>query len=86
MHYLQMYQKCWDIDYAREKCKELKDVCVQNNVLYQLSENPFSQVAYMADALKEANVPFCIKPNGEHDYWRDETKGLDDYYLWIRNL
>lgn len=83
---LSMYQKCWDIDYAREKCKELKDVCVQNNVLYQLSENPFSQVAYMADALKEANVPFCIKPNGEHDYWRDETKGLDDYYLWIRNL
>lgn len=79
---LSMYQKCWDLDYAQEKGRELKAVCDQNHVTYTISANPFSQVAYMADALTEADIPFCIKPNGDHDYWRDETKGLDDYLLW----
>lgn len=81
---LSMYQKCWDIDYAKEKGKELKALCDQHHVAYQSSPNPFSQVAYMANALKDAMVPFCIKEDGDHDYWRDETKGLDDYLLWLK--
>lgn len=85
---LSMYQKCWDLDYAKVKCEELRDLCYRHQVSYPAANNIFSQIALMADALKEANIPFCVKTvNGEdeHDYWRDETKGMDDFLLWSKN-
>lgn len=85
---LTMYQKCWDADYAKTKWTELHTLCKANGVTVEaLSKNVFVQIAQMADALKQAKVPFCIKTVGkkeEKDYWTDATKGLDDYLLSLR--
>lgn len=85
---LTMYQKCWDTDYAQTKWAELHDLCKAHNVSIQgQSQNVFVQIAQMADALKEAKVPFCTKTVGKEevkDYWTDSSKGLDDYLLSLR--
>lgn len=86
---LSIYQKCWDLDYLPVKYNELRALCIKESVAADLSTpNMLVQVAKMADALYEAQVKFCRKtgPDGKEqtDYWRDETKGLDDYLLFIR--
>lgn len=84
--HLRFYQKCWDYDYAKVKCAELEALCVKHGVkLARGSSNPFRHLAYLADALFAAGVPYCMKVNSkgeeEHDYWCDETKGIDDFLL-----
>lgn len=81
---LQMVQRCWDMNTAKEKYKELKPLCESHGISYPKAYDIFSQLALMADSLKAANVSFCTRiVNGEpeHDYWKDETKGMDDYLL-----
>lgn len=87
---LSLYQKCWDMDYAKTKWEELHNLCKRSGlmVVQQTSTNIFVQIAKMADALYEAKIVFCRKQGKdgqeEKDYWRDETKGLDDYLLFTK--
>lgn len=83
---LSVYQKCWDLEYVPVKYQELYSLCKSEGVAADLSSpNMLVRVAKMADALYVAKVKYCRKTdkNGKEqkDYWRDETKGLDDYLL-----
>lgn len=86
---LQFSQKCWDVDCCMTKIQELEALCIQHGVkLTKGSDNPFFHLAYLADALYAAHIPYCVKAGKdgeeENDYWRDETKGIDDYLLYRR--
>lgn len=84
-----MSQLCWDEEYGVKLWEYMNTLCIKHQVKPDClpENNVFIQLASMADALKKHNIPFCIKEeNGKetHYYWRDETKGLDDYLLFCK--
>ncbi len=86
---LQMVQKVWDRDYAHQKLAEVKAVCDKNGIPVIPCSEPFVQLSQMADSLANANIPFCrVMREGkwETDYWRPETKGIDDYLLYLKKI
>lgn len=78
---LRFQQMCWDTEYAAEKWKELNSLCKGNGVYYKdASRSVFVQIAYMAKALEDVGIQHSYVGE-EKNYWKDQTKGIDDYLL-----
>lgn len=77
---LELKTLCWDTEYAESKYNELKNLCVANNIQFCDHENIFLSTAHMAEELTARKIPYCMDKN----YWRSETKGIDDWLNWRR--
>lgn len=77
--------RCWDEEYARVKCRELSILCAENDLFVPTALNVFVDIAAMARALEAAGIQHSVRllPDGteEKHYWRNETKGIDDFLL-----
>lgn len=78
----------WDREYAEVKREELGLLCSQHDLFIPTTLNPFTDVARMAQLLDEHDILHSrtLNPDGteEKHFWRDETKGIDDYLLFLK--
>jgi len=89
---LRMFQKCWDTEYAEQKCRELYALCTKYGVSIdtEIPANVFLALTVLVDALRNAGIEPCVSETEdnrkEKDYWRTETKGMDDFLLYSHLL
>lgn len=69
---------CWDAEYAEEKYKELKKLCVANSIQIAKQKDVFTAIAKMSEMLTYKGIPHCENK----DYWNPDSKGIDD---WLRS-
>ncbi len=86
---IQVNDMCWDKTYAVHLLLIFKQVARNRNITYTPSgENVFQQLDAVAEALNNAGIDLCsvVDEKGERrdNYWKPETKGIDDYLLSIR--
>lgn len=77
---------CWDSEYACKKYNELALLCVNNGLEVPEHDDIYTSLCLMARLLSAKDIQHSVKVvNGRtlKDYWRSETKGLDDYLKFI---
>lgn len=80
---------CWDQEYALRKREDLSHLAGLNIISFQLSDNPFFDIARLSQQLSKAKIEYDTRyENGIRikEHWRKETKGLDDYLNYICKL
>ena len=80
---------CWDQEYALQKREDLSHLAGLNKISFQLSDNPFFDIARLSQQLSKAKIEYnTLYENGMRikEHWRKETKGLDDYLNYISKL
>lgn len=87
---LDFRMQAWDLDYARVKWMELTAICRAHGLLVACSEpeDLFQSVTELANILHENNVEHSnyLTPSGvKKHYWRERTKGIDDFLLSLRS-
>lgn len=75
----------WDKKYAVAKRTQMKQICENNGVEWELTGNIYGDLVQMSRALKAADIPYCYVTdrNGEpvEENWRSSQKGIDDHLL-----
>lgn len=93
-HGFKVSQLCWDEKYAEQKLEELLSLYELNEIEIpaQVTEAQrvgqiFNAVVLAAKCLEDEGIPHSIEilPDGtkRKHYWKDSTKGIDDYLLSI---
>lgn len=87
-HGIEMKMFCWDVEYAREKARELEKLCREHRLPVPLDGNVFKRVGAMALTLHRAGVKHSIKTladgKTEKHYWNESEKGIDDHLLNLK--
>ena len=77
---------CWDQEYAFQKRGDLIQLASHNRMSFQITDNPFFDIARLAQKLSDAKIEYDTRyENGIRikEHWRKETKGLDDYLNYL---
>ena len=77
---------CWDQEHAFQKRGDLIQLASHNRMSFQITDNPFFDIARLAQKLSDAKIEYDTRyENGIRikEHWRKETKGLDDYLNYL---
>ena len=87
---LKYSMKLWDEDYAHQRLDQLLALCDYHGIdaTKYANDNVFTYLGKVASALrsKKVDIDHVLTESGwERSYWRSETKGIDDWYKYLRS-